>query len=96
MTKAGLEEAIEQAEAALAEEPPPELAPVGSAVGRVRRWTVPQVGPGETRARRQQRSERVLMDEPVIKRLVLALVGAVALTAERADELADALRRGAG
>jgi polyhydroxyalkanoate synthesis regulator phasin len=30
------------------------------------------------------------MDEPV-KRLALALVGAVALTAERADELADAL-----
>jgi len=30
------------------------------------------------------------MDEPV-RRLVLALVGAVALTAERADELADAL-----
>jgi polyhydroxyalkanoate synthesis regulator phasin len=30
------------------------------------------------------------MDEPV-RRLLLALVGAVALTAERADELADAL-----
>ena len=30
------------------------------------------------------------MDEPV-KRLALALVGAVALTAERADELADSL-----
>jgi polyhydroxyalkanoate synthesis regulator phasin len=30
------------------------------------------------------------MDEPV-RRLVLALVGAVALTAERADELADSL-----
>jgi polyhydroxyalkanoate synthesis regulator phasin len=30
------------------------------------------------------------MDEPV-KRLMLALVGAVALTAERADELADTL-----
>src|SRR5213592_4684907 len=30
------------------------------------------------------------MDEPV-KRLMLALVGAVALTAERADELADSL-----
>jgi polyhydroxyalkanoate synthesis regulator phasin len=30
------------------------------------------------------------MDEPV-KRFALALVGAVALTAERADELADAL-----
>jgi polyhydroxyalkanoate synthesis regulator phasin len=30
------------------------------------------------------------MDEPV-KRIALALVGAVALTAERADELADAL-----
>lgn len=30
------------------------------------------------------------MDEPV-RRLALALVGAVALTAERADELADAL-----
>ena len=30
------------------------------------------------------------MDEPV-KRLLLALVGAVALTAERADELADTL-----
>jgi polyhydroxyalkanoate synthesis regulator phasin len=30
------------------------------------------------------------MDEPV-KRLALALVGAVALTAERADELADTL-----
>jgi polyhydroxyalkanoate synthesis regulator phasin len=30
------------------------------------------------------------MDEPV-KRVALALVGAVALTAERADELADAL-----
>ena len=30
------------------------------------------------------------MDEPV-KRLLLALVGAAALTAERADELADAL-----
>jgi polyhydroxyalkanoate synthesis regulator phasin len=30
------------------------------------------------------------MDEPV-KRLLLALVGAVALTAERADELADML-----
>jgi polyhydroxyalkanoate synthesis regulator phasin len=33
---------------------------------------------------------RVRMDEPV-KRLLLALVGAVALTAERADELADTL-----
>jgi polyhydroxyalkanoate synthesis regulator phasin len=33
---------------------------------------------------------RVRMDEPV-RRLALALVGAVALTAERADELADAL-----
>jgi polyhydroxyalkanoate synthesis regulator phasin len=30
------------------------------------------------------------MDEPV-RRLVLALVGAVSLTAERADELADSL-----
>jgi polyhydroxyalkanoate synthesis regulator phasin len=30
------------------------------------------------------------MDEPV-RRLILALVGAVALTAERADELADSL-----
>ena len=30
------------------------------------------------------------MDEPV-KRLVLALVGAVSLTAERADELAESL-----
>jgi polyhydroxyalkanoate synthesis regulator phasin len=33
---------------------------------------------------------RVRMDEPV-RRLALALVGAVALTAERADELADSL-----
>ena len=33
---------------------------------------------------------RVPMDEPV-RRVALALVGAVALTAERADELADAL-----
>jgi len=33
---------------------------------------------------------RARMDEPV-KRLLLALVGAAALTAERADELADAL-----
>ena len=32
VTKAGLEEAFEQSEEALAEEPPPELAPVGSAV----------------------------------------------------------------
>jgi polyhydroxyalkanoate synthesis regulator phasin len=35
------------------------------------------------------------MDEPV-KRLVLALVGAVALTAERADELADSLAKRGG
>ena len=35
------------------------------------------------------------MDEPV-KRSVLALVGAVALTAERADELADTLARRGG
>jgi len=35
------------------------------------------------------------MDEPV-KRLVLALVGAVALTAERADELADSLAERGG
>ncbi len=35
------------------------------------------------------------MDEPV-KRLVLALVGAVALTAERADELADSLAQRGG
>jgi polyhydroxyalkanoate synthesis regulator phasin len=36
---------------------------------------------------------RALMDEPAdaLKRLALAFVGAVALTAERADELADAL-----
>jgi len=33
---------------------------------------------------------RARMDEPV-RRLALALVGAVALTAERADELADSL-----
>jgi polyhydroxyalkanoate synthesis regulator phasin len=33
---------------------------------------------------------RALMDEPV-RRLVLALVGAVSLTAERADELAESL-----
>ena len=33
---------------------------------------------------------RVRMDEPV-RRLALALLGAVALTAERADELADSL-----
>ena len=35
------------------------------------------------------------MDDPV-KRLVLALVGAVALTAERADELADSLAERGG
>jgi polyhydroxyalkanoate synthesis regulator phasin len=35
------------------------------------------------------------MDEPV-KRLALALVGAVALTAERADELADSLAERGG
>ena len=35
------------------------------------------------------------MDEPV-KRLILALVGAVALTAERADELADSLAERGG
>jgi polyhydroxyalkanoate synthesis regulator phasin len=35
------------------------------------------------------------MDEPV-KRIVLALVGAVALTAERADELADSLAERGG
>jgi polyhydroxyalkanoate synthesis regulator phasin len=35
------------------------------------------------------------MDEPV-KRLVLAMVGAVALTAERADELADTLAERGG
>jgi polyhydroxyalkanoate synthesis regulator phasin len=35
------------------------------------------------------------MDEPV-RRLVLALVGAVALTAERADELADSLAERGG
>jgi polyhydroxyalkanoate synthesis regulator phasin len=37
----------------------------------------------------------VRMDEPV-RRLVLALVGAVALTAERADELADSLAQRGG
>jgi polyhydroxyalkanoate synthesis regulator phasin len=38
------------------------------------------------------------MDEPaeVLKRLALAVVGAVALTAERADELADALSERGG
>jgi polyhydroxyalkanoate synthesis regulator phasin len=35
------------------------------------------------------------MDEPV-RRLVLALVGAVSLTAERADELADSLAERGG
>ena len=35
------------------------------------------------------------MDEPV-RRLALALVGAVALTAERADELADSLAQQGG
>ncbi|TML04612.1 MAG: hypothetical protein E6G36_05435 [Actinobacteria bacterium] len=35
------------------------------------------------------------MDEPV-KRVMLALVGAVALTAERADELADSLAERGG
>ncbi|MGB8003181.1 MAG: hypothetical protein WCF27_02860 [Gaiellaceae bacterium] len=35
------------------------------------------------------------MDEPV-RRLMLALVGAVALTAERADELADSLAERGG
>ena len=35
------------------------------------------------------------MDEPV-RRLMLALVGAVALTAERADELADSLAQRGG
>ena len=35
------------------------------------------------------------MDEPV-RRLILALVGAVALTAERADELADSLAERGG
>ena len=35
------------------------------------------------------------MDEPV-RRIVLALVGAVALTAERADELADSLAERGG
>ena len=38
---------------------------------------------------------RVHMDEPV-RRLALALVGAVALTAERADELADSLAERGG
>jgi polyhydroxyalkanoate synthesis regulator phasin len=38
---------------------------------------------------------RAPMDEPV-KRLALALVGAVALTAERADELADSLAERGG
>ena len=38
------------------------------------------------------------MDEPadVLRRLALAVVGAVALTAERADELADALAQRGG
>ena len=35
------------------------------------------------------------MDEPV-KRLLLALVGAVSLTAERADELAESLAKHGG
>jgi polyhydroxyalkanoate synthesis regulator phasin len=38
---------------------------------------------------------RVPMDEPV-RRLALALLGAVALTAERADELADSLAQRGG
>ena len=38
---------------------------------------------------------RAHMDEPV-KRLILALVGAVSLTAERADELADSLAERGG
>jgi polyhydroxyalkanoate synthesis regulator phasin len=38
---------------------------------------------------------RVRMDEPV-RRLLLALVGAVSLTAERADELADSLAERGG
>jgi polyhydroxyalkanoate synthesis regulator phasin len=38
---------------------------------------------------------RAPMDEPV-RRLILALVGAVALTAERADELADSLAQRGG
>ena len=38
---------------------------------------------------------RAPMDEPV-RRLMLALVGAVALTAERADELADSLAQRGG
>jgi len=38
---------------------------------------------------------RARMDEPV-RRLALALVGAVALTAERADELADSLAQRGG
>src|SRR5215204_4879488 len=58
------------------------------------------------RQRRRRRSAssvgsagaRVLMDEPAdaLKRLALAFVGAVALTAERADELADALSERGG
>jgi polyhydroxyalkanoate synthesis regulator phasin len=50
------------------------------------------MAPGRTRSASVAGSEgaRVLMDEPV-RRLALALVGAVALTAERADELADSL-----
>jgi len=55
------------------------------------------------RPRRRRRSANAgdsggapaLMDEPV-KRVMLALVGAVALTAERADELADSLAERGG
>jgi polyhydroxyalkanoate synthesis regulator phasin len=51
-----------------------------------RRRSASDVASGDGRGR---------MDEPV-KRLVLALVGAVALTAERADELADSLAERGG
>src|SRR6266511_1144155 len=64
------------------------------------RWTAPTVAPQRRRPRRSENADGSVdalahMDEPV-RRLALALVGAVALTAERADELADSLAERGG
>src|SRR5207244_4061443 len=61
-----------------------------------RPWTAQRLRPQPRNANAgASAGGRARMDEPV-RRLVLALVGAVALTAERADELADSLAERGG
>ena len=90
LSKGGMEAALEEAE-----EAGRRAARAGTRARRDGGWTCSCCCGREARSAAASAGARARMDEPV-RRLLLALVGAVSLTAERADELADSLAERGG